>query len=271
MKKSVFFISDRTAITTEGLGNALLTQFDGVELRKEVIPFVDTIYKADQAIIKINNQYSIDNQKPIVITTIIDPNIRNKFKLDFVCHIDLFEMCLPILENEFQKKASNVIGQSHGIIDEVKYYKRIDAIDYSIYNDDGTSINNFAEADVILIGVSRVGKTPTCLYLAINYGIKAANYPLIEDDLLHDKLPKSLLPYHDKLFGLTIDPERLHHIRSSRLPNSNYANMNTCIYDINKSEDLMRNFDIPFLNTSKKSIEEISVAIMQIINLSRKF
>ena len=271
MKKVVFFISDRTAITTEVLGNALLTQFDGVELRREIIPFVDTVYKAEQALIRINNQYGIINQKPIVITTIIDPLIRNKFKLNYVCHIDLFEMCLPILEDNFGKKASNTVGKSHGIIDEIKYYKRIDAIDYSIYNDDGTSISNFEEADVILIGVSRVGKTPTCLYLAINYGIKAANYPLIEDDLSHDKLPKVLLPYHDKLFGLTIDPDRLHHIRSNRLPDSTYAKLDTCIYDINKSENLMRNFDIPFLNTSKKSIEEIAVAIMQIINLSRRF
>lgn len=271
MKKSVFFISDRTAITTEGLGSALLTQFDSIDFRKEIIPFVDTIYKADQAIIKINNQYGFDNEKPIVITTIIDPKIRDKFKLDYVCHIDLFEMCLPILENSLQIRASNLVGKSHGIIDENKYYKRIEAIDYSLYNDDGVSISNFEEADVILIGVSRVGKTPTCLYLAINYGIKAANYPLVEDDLLHDKLPKGLVPYHDKLFGLTIDPERLHHIRSNRLPNSIYADLNTCMNDVNKSENLMRNFDIPFLNTSKKSIEEISVAIMHIINLSRKF
>ena len=133
------------------------------------------------------------------------------------------------------------------------------------------TVKNFDEADVILIGVSRVGKTPTCLYLAINYGIKAANYPLVELDLKHDKLPKALVPYHGKLFGLTIDVDRLHHIRTNRLPNSEYANMATCVQEIKNAELILQQYDIPYLNTSKKSIEEIAVAIMHSINLHKKF
>ena len=269
--KSVFFISDRTGITTEGLGNALLTQFESVVFRKEVMPFVDTLFKADQAVMKINDRYMQDGAKPIIFTSIINPEIRNKFKLPYACYMDFFESFIPNLELEIGKPASLVIGKSHGIIDENKYYKRIDAIDYSLYNDDGVTAKNFEEADVILIGVSRVGKTPTCLYLAINYGIKAANYPLIEMDLKHDKLPKSLVPYHGKLFGLTIDVDRLHHIRMNRLPNSEYSNINTCTKEISAAEHIMRTYDIPYLNTSKKSIEEISVGIMQSINLHRKF
>lgn len=269
--KSVFFVSDRTGITTEGLGNALLTQFESVAFRKEVMPFVDTLCKADQAVIKINNHYIQDGVKPIIFTSIINPNIRNKFKLSYACHMDFFESLIPNLEKEIGKPASLAIGKSHGIIDEDTYYKRIDAIDYSLYNDDGVTAKNFEKADVILIGVSRVGKTPTCLYLAVNYGIKAANYPLAEADLRSDKLPRSLIPHHGKLFGLTIDLDRLHHIRTNRLPNSEYANINTCAKEINAALHIMETYDIPYLNTSKKSIEEISVAIMQSINLHRKF
>ncbi|MFN8770225.1 MAG: pyruvate, water dikinase regulatory protein [Neisseriaceae bacterium] len=269
--KSVFFISDRTGITTEGLGNALLTQFESVIFRKEVIPFVDTLYKADQAIVKINNRYLQDGVKPIILTSIINPEIRNKFKLTNAFHMDFFESFIPNLELEIGAKASLAIGKSHGIIDENKYYKRIDAIDYSLYNDDGVTVRNFDEADVVLIGVSRVGKTPTCLYLAINYGIKAANYPFVENDLKNDRLPRALVPYHGKLFGLTIDVERLHHIRMNRLPNTEYSSMNTCLKEVNTAEHIMQTYDIPYLNTSKKSIEEISVAIMQSIHLHRKF
>jgi len=269
--KSVFFISDRTGITTEGLGNALLTQFDNITFRKEVIPFIDTLYKADQAIAKIHNRYIEDNVKPIILTSIINPEIRNKFKLDYAFHMDFFESFIPNLEAEIGSPASLVIGKSHGISDEDKYYKRIDAIDYSVYNDDGVTAKNFDEADVILVGVSRVGKTPTCLYLAINYGIKAANYPLVELDLEQDKLPKALVPYHYKLFGLTTDVDRLHHIRTNRLPNTDYADIHTCSREIQAAEHIMRIYEVPFLNTSTKSIEEISAAIMQSINLQRKF
>lgn len=269
--RSVFFISDRTGITTEALGNALLTQFGDVALRKELIPFVDTELKVDQAIIKINNRYQREGVRPIVITSIINPDLRNKFNLDYVFHMDFFEAFIPSLEAELGQEASSVIGKSHGISDEAKYYKRIDAIDFSLINDDGVSDKNFHEADVILIGVSRVGKTPTCLYLAINYGIKAANYPLAEIDLKHDHLPKILVPFHNKLFGLTIEVNRLQHIRANRIPNSNYADPINCKLEVESAERIMQRYDIPFLNTSHKSIEEISVAIMQSVNLHRKF
>ncbi len=269
--RHVFFVSDRTGITTESLGNALLTQFANINFIKEVIPFIDTEFKADQTIMKINDRYMQDNIKPIVLTSIINPIIRNKFQLPYVFHRDFFASFIADLENELQLKSSLIIGKSHGISDEEKYAKRIEAIDYSLSNDDGSIVKNLNEADVILIGVSRVGKTPTCLYLAVNYGIKAANYPFVDDDLSHDKLPKVLVPYHSKLFGLTISPDRLHKIRNNRLPNSKYANLNNCTLEITLAERIMHTYDIPYLNTSHKSIEEISVAIMHSINLHRKF
>jgi [pyruvate, water dikinase]-phosphate phosphotransferase / [pyruvate, water dikinase] kinase len=270
--KSIFFISDRTGITTEALGNALLTQFAGIEFRKEIIPFIDSIAKAQRAIVKINSRFSRDGDKPIVITSIINPEVRDQFKLDYVLHFDFFETFVPELEGAIGKKASLAVGQLHGIIDEDKYYRRIDAIDYSLYNDDGATVHkNYDAADVILIGVSRVGKTPTCLYLAVNYGIKAANYPLVENDLRNDKLPKALVPYHNKLFGLTIDLDRLHNIRMHRMPHGKYAELNNCAFEIGAAEHIMKVYDIPCLNTSKKSIEEISTAIMQSIHITRKF
>lgn len=266
--KSIFFISDRTGITNEALGNALLTQFQDQSFKKDFIPFVDSEAKAEQAIVKINGRYSQFGTRPIVFTSIMNKDIRDKFKLDYVCHIDFFEYFIPILEHELGQTASLAEGMSHGIHDEVKYYKRIDAIDFSLYNDDGVSVKNYEQADVILVGVSRVSKTPTCLYLAVNYGIKAANYPFAELDLKNDKLPRTLVPYHHKLFGLTIDAERLHHIRSNRLPNSQYAELNTCRIEIAAAERILNRYDIPYLNVSKKSIEEISVAIIQRIKLN---
>lgn len=266
--KSVFFISDRTGITTESLGNALLTQFPLQSFKRDFIPFVDSETRADQAIVKINGRYSQFGTRPIVFTSIMNKELRNKFKLDYVCHIDFFESFIPTLEAELGQEASRAVGMSHGINDEAKYYRRIDAIDFSLYNDDGVTVKNYEAADVILVGVSRVGKTPTCLYLAVNYGIKAANYPFAELDLKHDRLPKNLIPYHHKLFGLTIEAERLHHIRSNRLPNSQYALLSTCKAEISAAENILHHYDIPCLNVSKKSIEEISVAIMQRIKLT---
>lgn len=269
--RSVFFLSDQTGITTESMGNALLTQFNELELRRELIPFIDTDLKADRAIMRIENRYIQDGERPIILSSIVNPVIRDKFKLESVCFIDFFEKFMPELENALGQKAVLASGKSHGIIDETKYYSRIDAIDFSLQNDDGVTVKNYDNADVILLGVSRVGKTPTCLYLAVNYGIKSANYPFAEDDLKNDKLPKSLVPYHGKLFGLTINIDRLHKIRQNRIPNSSYADINNCRKEIDAAEHVMRHYDIPFLNTSEKSIEEIASSIMQRIHLVRKF
>ncbi len=266
--KSVFFISDRTGITTESIGNALLTQFTNVEFKKEFIPFVDSESKAYQALAKISSRYIQYGQRPIVFTSIMNSSIRDKFKIDSVLHIDFFEYFIPKLEAELGEKASLAVGMSHGINNEEKYYKRIEAIDFSLNNDDGVSAKNYELADVILVGVSRVGKTPTCLYLAVNYGIKAANYPFAELDLVNKKLPKALVPFHGKLFGLTIDIDRLHHIRSNRLPNSKYAELSTCKTEVVAAENIFHDEDISYLNVSKKSIEEISVAIIQCIKLN---
>ena len=267
--KHVFFISDRTGITTESLGSALLTQFKQIPIKKHFFPFIDTEHKTQAVILKIHNQFIDSGERPIIFTSIMNPLIRDKFNLDYVCHIDFFEAFIPTLEQEFNHPASQAVGMFHGMIDEEKYYKRMDAIDFALHNDDGATTKNYESADVILMGVSRVGKTPTCLYLAVNYGIKAANYPLTDTDLQQEKLPKSLAAYQDKLFGLTIELERLHHIRSHRMPGSQYADLKTCRTEISAAENIMHHHNIASLNTSKKSVEEIAIAIMQHISLAR--
>lgn len=265
--RSVFFISDQTGITTEKLGNALLGKFPQLQFRKENIPFVDTTARVNFALAKIKDHYTQDGEHPIVVTSIINPELRDLFRVEWICHLDFFEAFIGKLEQELHAPATLKINKVHGIGDEQKYQRRIEAIHFSLENDDGVSAKNYAESDIIIIGVSRVGKTPTAIYLAVNYGVKAANYPLAEMDLFHEQLPKVLLPYQNKLFGLTIDPNRLNQIRQNRLPGTVYADMSTCTNEVYHAEQIMHKYQIPFLDTSKKSIEEIAVAIMQLIKI----
>lgn len=269
--RSVFYISDQTGITTEKLGTALMGKFPDVQFRREAFPFADTPAKMSQALLKVKSRYMQDGLKPIIVSSVLNPELRHLLKVDYALHLDFFEAFIDQLEAELGVKATLDERKIHGIGDQEKYNYRIDAIHYSLANDDGVSSKNYDEADIIIVGVSRVGKTPTSIYLAVNYGIKAANYPLAEQDLQTVHLPKSLVAYHKKLFGLSIEPDRLHNLRSHRLPNSKYAEMSTCITEIQAAERIMHNCGIPFLNSSLKSIEEISVAIMQLIKLTRRF
>jgi hypothetical protein len=269
--RSVFYISDQTGITTEKLGAALLGKFPHIEFRKESFPFADTPAKISRALIKVKNRFILDKQKPIIVSSVINPELRSLLEVDYALTIDFFDAFIGKLEAELGTKATLAINKIHGIGDEEKYNHRIEAIHYSLENDDGVSCKHYDEADVIIVGVSRVGKTPTSIYLAVNYGLKVANYPFAEMDLFTDHLPKSLVPFHHKLFGLSIEAERLHQVRSHRLPNSKYAQLATCSSEIAAAERIMHHCGIPFLNTSHKSIEEISVAIMQMVRLKRQY
>lgn len=269
--RSVFYISDQTGITTEKLGNALLVKFPNLEFHKDSFPFSNTTAKIGQAMLKVRNRYMIDGYKPLILSSMIDPNLRKLLNVDYAVNIDFFEEFIGKLEDALETKADMTAGKVHSIGNEEQYKHRIDAIHYSLENDDGVSCKHYDEADIIIVGVSRVGKTPTSIYLAVNYGIKVANYPFAEADLHTDHLPKSLVPYHHKLFGLSIEADRLHRIRSNRMPGSKYAERSTCQQEISVAEHIMHNCGIPFLNTSHKSIEEISVAIMQIVKLTKQF
>ncbi|KMN76838.1 MULTISPECIES: pyruvate, water dikinase regulatory protein [Chromobacterium] len=269
--RSAFFVSDRTGITAESLGHTLLTQFDTVEFKRETIPFVDTVEKA-QALAEVIRQVSeTDHLKPLVFTSIINPDVRSALQVENAVMIDFFDTFIGQLEQEIGQRASLSVGKAHGMVNEEKYDHRIEAVNFSLNHDDGVKLKDLHEADVILVGVSRSGKTPTCLYLALQYGIRAANYPLTPEDLGSPTLPKLLLPFKDKIFGLTIDPARLHHIRSERRPDSKYASMDNCRREVNEAESMFRHHGVPFISTTHKSIEEIASTIMHKAALGRRF
>jgi len=261
--RPVFFISDGTGLTAEGLGQALLSQFDTVTFEKTTLPYVDTVEKAKKAVAEINAAGASHKITPIVFDTIVNQEVR-----DVLAHcegflVDIFQTFLKPLERELGRSSSYSVGMSHAVAPDGQYGRRIDAVNFALDNDDGARIRYYDQADLILIGVSRSGKTPTSLYLAMQYGLKVANYPITEDDLDDDALPDTLRKYKPKLFGLTIDPERLQAIREMRRPESRYASIKQCQYEVNEVEALYRRHAIPFLSTTDRSVEEISGRILQ--------
>lgn len=270
-RRRVFFISDRTGLTSESMGEALLDQFEGLQVKRSTYPFVDTLEKAHAMVRIINNSAEQDGCRPIVFTSIIDPDIRKIVQSGAGLNLSFFDAFLHTLEQELGIKARNAIGRFHGIADTDRYDARMEAVNFSLNHDDGISAKDLETADVILMGVSRSGKTPTCLYLALQYGIRAANYPLTPEDLESPDLPRMVKPYKNKLFGLTIQPERLQEIRQERRPDSKYAHINTCKSEVSDAQAMFRRHNIAFTNTTHKSVEELAVSIMQACNLKRRF
>ncbi len=266
---TVFFVSDGTGITAETFGNAVLSQFD-LSFQKVRLPFIDTITKAHDAVRKINDTFTASGKRPIVFSTLVQSELSNVVRRSQSMYMDLIQTFVDPLEKELEVKSTHTVGRSHNIVDSEAYKNRIEAINFSLAHDDGQSHKNLSTADVILVGVSRSGKTPTSLYLAMQYGIKAANYPLIPDDFERGKLPSSLPPYKNKIFGLSIAAERLSEIRNERLPGSKYASIENCRYEINEAERMMKREGIRWLSSTTKSIEEISTTILQEIKNEKR-
>lgn len=267
--RTVFFVSDGTGITAETFGHAVLTQFD-LRFRQIRLPFIDTVDKAYDAMRKINEVFKADNQRPIVFSTLVKPDLSEVIRRANGMHMDLIQTFVAPLEQELGVMSTHTIGRSHNVVDSEEYKNRIEAINFSLAHDDGQSHKNLSSADVILVGVSRSGKTPTSLYLAMQYGIKAANYPLIPDDFERGKLPSSLPPFRDKIFGLSITPERLSEIRNERRAGSKYASIENCRYEVNEAELMMKREGIRWLSSTTKSIEEIATTILQEIKPDRR-
>jgi regulator of PEP synthase PpsR (kinase-PPPase family) len=247
----------------------VLSQFE-MRFRQIRIPFIDTLDKARDAARRINEVFASDNQRPIVFSTLVKHDLSGVIRAANGMHMDLFQTFVAPLEMELGVKSTHTIGRIHNVVDSEEYKNRIEAINFSLAHDDGQSHKNLAEADVILVGVSRSGKTPTSLYLAMQYGIKAANYPLIPDDFERGKLPSSLPPFKHKLFGLTITPERLTEIRNERRAGSKYASIENCRYEVNEAETMMKREGIRWLSSTTKSIEEIATTILQEIKPDRR-
>ena len=268
--RTVFYLSDRTGITVETLGHSLLTQFDGIRWHKISIPFLDTPEKALDAVAQINAAATRDGCRPIVFSTLVEPSVRACLETANCTIYDFFDKFIDSMEKELGQKSSHAVGRSHGMHNDASYTKRISAINFAQANDDGVSAKNFAEADIILVGVSRSGKTPTCLYLAMQYGIYAANYPLTEEDMDASGLPSIIKPFRHKLFGLTISVEQLQRIRQERKPNSRYASLNQCQKELSWQVNLYQRENIPFIDTTAISIEEIATIILNRSGLKRR-
>ncbi|MBL0010263.1 MAG: kinase/pyrophosphorylase [Nitrosomonas sp.] len=269
-KRTVFYLSDRTGITAETLGHSLLTQFDGIEWETINVPFLDDIENAQAVLAQINHAAECDGHRPLVFSTLLKPEILEVIKHANCRIFDFFETFVRSIEEELHQPFARMAGRSHGLQHHLSYFKRIAAINYVLAHDDGVNPKNFAEADIILIGVSRSGKTPTCLYLGLQYGIAAANYPLTEEDMSSQQLPKVLENVKSKLFGLTLSAAQLHFIRQERRPNSQYASLEQCQREIQWQESLFHLFNIPFLDTTRISIEEISATILDRCGLKRQ-
>jgi regulator of PEP synthase PpsR (kinase-PPPase family) len=267
--RTVFFVSDGTGITAETFGHSVLTQFE-LRFRQVRLPFIDTLDKAHDAVRKINEAFATDGQRPIIFSTLVKTELSDVIRHCKGMYMDMFQTFVAPLEQELGVKSTHTIGRSHNIVDSEEYKNRIEAINFSLAHDDGQSHKNLSSADVILVGVSRSGKTPTSLYLAMQYGIKAANYPLIPDDFERGKLPSSLYEFKSKIFGLTITPERLSEIRNERRAGSKYAALENCRYEVNEAEMMMKREGIRWLSSTTKSIEEISTTILQEIKPNRR-
>jgi regulator of PEP synthase PpsR (kinase-PPPase family) len=263
----VYIVSDGTGITAENFSQSILAQFEA-SFRQVRIPFVDTVDKAYDAVSQINGTDPKYGQA-IVFTTLVNPEVNQIVGKAKALVLDMFQTFVAPLEQTLGMRSTHAINRLHHNADTDAYKNRIEAINYSLAHDDGQSNQNLVDANVILVGVSRVGKTPTSLYLAMQYGLKAANYPLIPEDFERGQLPKDLMSHKQKIFGLTIDPERLSEIRNERRPGSNYAKLENCRYEINEATAMMRRESIPWVSTTSKSIEEIATTILQAIRSDR--
>ena len=270
MKRTAFFISDGTGITAETLGQSLLAQFENIQFTKLLRPYVDTVEKARDMVQQINAAAEKDAARPIIFDTVVNREIRQELAKSNGYMIDIFSTFLAPLEQELGDGSSYSVGKTHSIQHNTHYKDRIDAVHYAMDNDDGARTHHYAQADIILVGVSRCGKTPSCLYMALQYGIRAANYPLTEDDMERLQLPKALKEHKHKLFGLTIDPDRLQGIRNERRPNSRYSSFAQCEFEVREVENLFRKENIPFLNSTHYSVEEISAKILMQMGIERR-
>jgi regulator of PEP synthase PpsR (kinase-PPPase family) len=269
-RRTVFFVSDQTGVTAETLGHSLITQFDSHVFDQVTLPFLDTIDKIRAALDQINETAREQGVAPIIFSTLVQEDLRASFKPEQGLLIDFFDTYLPSLETELNSKSTHKAGQAHGLVDTNRYDLRIDATNFSLSNDDGARTIDYDRADIILVGVSRSGKTPTCLYLALTYGVYAANYPLSEDELEAGRLPGALVPHKHKLYGLTIRPKRLQQIRYERRPTGKYATIQQVSFETRAAEAMFKRHNIPFIDTTSSSIEELASTILVSTGIERR-
>jgi hypothetical protein len=269
-RRTVFFVSDQTGVTAETMGHSLLTQFDGHAFRQVTLPFISTVDKAEEAVRRINATAVNEGIRPVIFSTLLQEDTREILKRANGLFLDFFDAFLAPLELELKQKSSRTQGRAHGMADLGAYTLRIDATNFALANDDGAITRDYDRADLILVGVSRSGKTPTCLYMALQYGIFAANYPFADEEFESGRIPQRLLKHQRKLYGLTIARERLQQIRNERRPNSKYCSPTQVEYELRGAEAIFKRYDIPCINTTECSIEEIASRILDKTGLERR-
>ncbi|MEE9448166.1 MAG: pyruvate, water dikinase regulatory protein [Arenicellales bacterium] len=265
--RSVYILSDRTGVTAGTMSHTLLSQFPNITFERHTIPFVDADDKVKSCIRQINSSHKKDKVAPLVFTSFTDNDFNDELKKSEGIIIDLFGPFINDLEKHLHSDSSHKSGQAHGINKEHDYMHRIDAINFSMKYDDGVRMEDYQEADLILIGVSRAGKTPTSLYMALHYGLHTANYPLADDDFEKGEIPRALLDARKKLFALTIDPAQLHKIREQRRPNSPYSSLQQCRREVMQAQQFYKRYRIPFADSTAMSIEELASFIVHRMNL----
>lgn len=264
--RAAYFVSDSTGVTAETLGNALLANFPGIRFLKHTIPFVITDAEARTVVAGIDADAE-QSRAPLVFTTVKNAALRSILATSKAVLIDLLAGHLTELETALGTTASEQLGQFHGLGDTDRYFARMRAVEYAIEHDDGQSSRALDQADVVIIAPSRCGKTPTTMYLALQHGLRVANYPLTDDDYPTEGLPRAVAKYGARCFGLTTTPLRLSQVRHERRPSSQYSSLEQCTIELRRAEDLYRRNRVPFLNSSTKSVEEMSAVIMQTMRL----
>ena len=260
--RTVFFVSDQTGVTAETLGHSLLTQFDGLKFRGVTVPFINTPDKAKECVRRINLTAEVEGSRPIVFATMVQDDLRDIISASHGLTLDFFGAFIGPMERELELQSSHATGKAHGVADQRSYNRRIDAMNYALEHDDGSSTRDYGKADIILVGVSRSGKTPTCLYMALRYGVFAANYPLMEEEFEKGRLPPVLERHRERLFGLTIAPRRLQQIRQERRPESNYASPRQISFELRSAEALFTRYGINYIDTTEFSVEEIASTVL---------
>ena len=267
---TVFFVSDGTGLTAESYGKSLLAQFPELDFVTHTLAFVDTQEKAVAAGKQINAAHLESGIRPVVFSTLVDDAEQDILENSDACVINLFHTFLGPLEKCFGMESAHTQGIFHTVLSENGYQRRLDAIDYSLSHDDGIRPDQYDEADVILVGVSRCGKTPTSLYLAMNFSLKACNYPLVDEDLKRDTLPDYLLKYRHKMVALTMKPVPLSRIRRKRRPDSEYASLSVCQAEVKVAESMFEKTGLPVFDTTETSIEEIASNVVRTLGISRE-
>lgn len=258
----VYFLSDSTGITAETLGNTLLTQFPASNFARTTVPFIDTVEQAQELVNVIDGQ-AAQGLTPIVFSTVVGADIRQTLATCQGSMVDLIGTHVGQLELALGEQASGEPGRAHGLGNAVRYQSRMTAVEYAMEHDDGQSLRALEKAQVILVAPSRCGKTPTTMYLALQHGIFAANFPLVDEDFDREGLPAPLRPFVDKCFGLTSNPQRLSQIRTERRRDSSYASLRQCGFELRSAERLYVAHGIPYLNSASVSIEEMAATILQ--------